>query len=326
MFKLLKAGVAAVSVLAMAATAQAQTLTAETPQASSAMTLAVQVMATYGGMDLQVNTGQTLTRSCLKLGNGEIDSAVCAAAIYNLMNRGVGPYASDPEGAAASAANLRSLFGFAGGMIHAIVPADSDIETWDDLAGRRIFTGPPAGAANTQVQTVIRAATGFEPDVDYEAVHVDWSGAMQAFQDGQFDAFFYPTSMGDAALEQLAPMRLLSLTDDILTGPGWQAWLNIGGTGEGTIPVGTYSNLANENDVRAPQTFFIYTVNVAMDEDTAYTLTRAFWENLPAAQRDLVLLRPIDPSEPAAGDTIPLHPGALRYYDEIGATVPDALR
>ena len=63
-----------------------------------------------------------------------------------------------------------------------------------------------------------------------------------------------------------------------------------------------------------------------MDEDLAYQVTKAIFENVEE-------LRAI---HPAANDTtveftmaatpVPLHPGALRYFEEIGATIPDRLR
>jgi TRAP-type uncharacterized transport system substrate-binding protein len=63
-----------------------------------------------------------------------------------------------------------------------------------------------------------------------------------------------------------------------------------------------------------------------MSDDLAYAITRAMFENIADLQA----------VHPAANETtvdftmsatpIPLHPGAIRYYEEIGATIPDALR
>ena len=67
-------------------------------------------------------------------------------------------------------------------------------------------------------------------------------------------------------------------------------------------------------------------VSSEMSDDLAYNLTKAMFDNIAELQA----------VHPAANETtveftmgatpIPLHPGALRYYDEIGATVPDKLR
>jgi hypothetical protein len=70
----------------------------------------------------------------------------------------------------------------------------------------------------------------------------------------------------------------------------------------------------------------VLVVNAAMDEELAYQITMNMFENVD----ELIAVHP------AANDTtvefslgatpIPLHPGALRYYEETGAEIPDRLR
>jgi len=70
----------------------------------------------------------------------------------------------------------------------------------------------------------------------------------------------------------------------------------------------------------------VLVVNADMDEELAYKLTRLLFENTD----ELIAVHP------AANDTtvkftmdstpVPLHPGALRYFEEIGAVIPDRLR
>ena len=70
----------------------------------------------------------------------------------------------------------------------------------------------------------------------------------------------------------------------------------------------------------------VLTVSSEMDEELAYQITRAMFENIadlqavhPAANQTTVEFT-------LAATPVPLHPGAIRYYEEIGATVPDRLR
>jgi hypothetical protein len=63
-----------------------------------------------------------------------------------------------------------------------------------------------------------------------------------------------------------------------------------------------------------------------MDDDLVYAITKAMFENIadlravhPAANQTTVEFT-------LSASPIPLHPGAIRYYEEIGATIPDALR
>jgi uncharacterized protein len=70
----------------------------------------------------------------------------------------------------------------------------------------------------------------------------------------------------------------------------------------------------------------VLVVSSEMPDDLAYEITKAMFENIADLQA----------VHPAANETtveftmeatpIPLHPGAVRYYDEIGAAIPDDLR
>ena len=70
----------------------------------------------------------------------------------------------------------------------------------------------------------------------------------------------------------------------------------------------------------------VLVVSAEMDDDLAYAITKAMFENIADLQA----------VHPAANETtveftlsatpVPLHPGAIRYFEEIGATIPDRLR
>lgn len=309
--------------IAAAPVASAQTLTVETGTPSGLTTLAMQVIATYGDLSLQINSGQTLTRSCLKLGRGEIDAAICPPPAMTAMTNGVGPYSDLPDQAQEAHENLRGLFAFSAGFFHAIVKADSGIEDWEDAFGTRIFTGPPAGSANGQSQAIIRAASGMEPGEDYEAVNLGWGAGLQAFQDGQFEVFMRPAPIGISVIEQLGDIRLLTLSEEARESEAWKNYTAQESRFAGTIPAGTYSNAVNEDDVTVAEYSMQAAVHREMDDETAYQLTRQFWEHLEAAKADIRVLAGIDPDVPFIGMNLPLHPGAIRYYEEIGVEIPE---
>lgn len=79
--------------------------------------------------------------------------------------------------ALAASGNIRSLFSFLGGHIHPLTHADSDIEKWEDIRGKRVFLGPPAGSVSGQTTSLIKAITGMEANKDYEAIKLAWSAA-----------------------------------------------------------------------------------------------------------------------------------------------------
>ena len=83
-----------------------------------------------------------------------------------------------------------------------IVDAESDINSWEDIRGKRVFIGPPAGSFGGQTQALIKAITGMKNGDDYEGVKLGWSAANQSWEDGKFDVFMRPGTMGSAAVDQ----------------------------------------------------------------------------------------------------------------------------
>lgn len=330
----LKSILAVTAVAATASFAQAQSLSLEGGGAASLTGIVPQTYAQFAadeGIGLQVVLGQTLTRSALKLAAGRIDLAVVPPNAYGAMSRGVGPYAQQGEEAKKLATNVRALFAFPAGTFHAVTWADSGIEDWSDLAGKRVFIGPPAGAASAQIQTLIELASGglTVDGGDYEGVKAPWGAAQQSFQDGQFDVYVGSVAVGSQALNELSlqrEIRILGVSDDVLESDAWSNFLVEQAQFESIVPAGTYSGQANgDQGLTTTASAMMMGVTAAMDDDTAYALTKAYWDNLDAMKNANALMRSIDESKPFAGMNAKLHPGAVRYYQESGVVIPAEL-
>jgi len=314
--------------------AHGQSLSIEGGGAASLTGIVPQTYAQFtAGADisLQVVLGQTLTRSALKLAAGRIDMAVVPPNAYGAMTRGVGPYAQQGDQAKELAGNIRALFAFPAGTFHAVTWADSGVEDWSDVAGRRVYIGPPAGAASAQIQALIELSSGglTVNAGDYEGIRAPWGAAQQSFQDGQFDVYVGSIAVGSQALNELSlqrEIRILGVPDPVRETQEWADFLVSAAQFESVVPAGTYSGQVNgDADLTTTASAMMMSVTAGMDDDTAYALTKAYWENLDAMMNANALMRSIDPNEPFAGMNAPLHPGALRYYDEVGIEVPEAL-
>ena len=325
------AACAAVTLSFGATVAGAQTLKIETGTSAGLTTLIPQLLAkslSGEGVDFRINADQTLTRSALSLGVGRLDAAIVPPPAFNAMSRGVGPYKDSADQAKAASADLRSLFPFAGGVFHPIVWADSGIESWEDMKGKRIFIGPPAGAANQQITSLIRHASGgFEPDTDYTPVRLGWGSAIPSFQDGQFDVLIMSAPAGGASIEQIGlqrEIRLIGLPAEVIETDGWKEQLKVTGETNASIAPGTYSGQVNsDEEIIVPAYAMVFAVNKSMDDDLAYKITKAYWDNIDEYKKSVAELAQLPTSEPLSGDNIPLHPGAARYYEEQGITIPE---
>ncbi|WP_432695703.1 TAXI family TRAP transporter solute-binding subunit [Marinobacterium sp. YM272] len=321
----------ALSISAFAA--QAQSLSFEGAGSASLTGIVPQSIAPYAaqeGVSLQVVLGQSLTKSIIKVAAGRLDLAVAPPPAINAMKKGVGPYKNTAEQAKKLSGNLRALFGFSASVMHSIVWADSDIQDWKDIKDKRVFIGPPAGAAAGQTAGMLEQATGgYKAGTDYEGVKIPWGSAMQAFQDGQFDLYvgFYP--IGAQSLNELSlqrPIRILSIGEDVLASKAWADYAADQVIGEATIPPNTYSGQVNgDQEIHTGTTLMSIVANAKMDDDTAYKVTKAFWENLDTMKQANALMKQIDASQPFTGVNVPLHPGAVRYYQEKGIEVPENL-
>lgn len=133
---------------------------------------------------IQIQSGQTLTKSLLNIALGRTAIGTIPTAAYMVLDRGVGPYKDLGEQGVALAENVQALIGFQPGLFVPIVFQDSGIATWQDMKGKKIFTGPPSGTAAVNTRTMIEAVTGFKAGEDYEEVLLDWAAAQQAMWTG----------------------------------------------------------------------------------------------------------------------------------------------
>ena len=323
---------AALLCAAASAPATADTLKAEGGSAAGLSELVPQLLSKYvaDNHEVRVNVDQTLTRATLKVATGTIDIASTPAGAFAKMQVGKGPYKKLADEAIAASKNVRSLFSFLGGHVHVIVDAESDINSWEDIRGKRVFIGPPAGSFGGQTQALIKAITGMKNGDDYEGVKLGWSAANQSWEDGKFDVFMRPGTMGSAAVDQFGSankFRLLGIPQDVLGTAAWDKYLETPGYVADNMPAGTYQNQANnDEDLYVSAYVMFVSVNKDMDEQTAYDLTKAMFENLDDAHAVSAGLAPLTLENAFVSLRAPLHKGALRYYDEVGVDVPDHLR
>lgn len=316
---------ALVASLGLAAmSSQAADISMEAATAASVVGLMPQSMASYlakEDINVQLAMGQTLTKSLLKVANGSLDSSVIPPGAYTALKAGKGPYAKmGAEKGAEMAKPVRALYGFPGSSYHAITWADNGINEWKDAAGKRVYIGPPAGAANAQIIS-LAAAGGLEAD-SYEGIKAPWGAAAQAFQDGQFDVYVGSFPVGSQVVAELSlkrPIRILSIPMGTEPKKGLGMEMSV-------IPAGTYPDQANESDSASFLTLMFMGVNETMSDDLAYTMTKVYMESREEMGKNNRLLSHLASYSPFVGVTAPLHPGAIKYYEEQGISVPADLK
>jgi TRAP transporter TAXI family solute receptor len=280
-------------------------------------------------VEIQVNATGAATQHAIETANENLDFFMWSASVHDAMKKGANMYAQIPQ-APELATDLRAVFSFPLGLYHITTYADSGIATLDDIEGKRVFLGPPGGGAAVIMQKIIEGATGYKPGEDYESVQLGWDAAAQAFQDGRIDVYINPTNSPSPVIQQMAlsrDIRFLGLTPEQMEKPAVQAVLNRPGGVLGEIEAGTYGdNQVNEENVQTLGSIVGVGVGKHVAEETIYEITKAFWEGVEEAEANTPWLRRISLENALDDLNLPLHPGAARYYEEIGMEIPAEIR
>jgi uncharacterized protein len=298
-------------------------LGAASPSTTFSITL-IELLKKDYGYKVQLSTGAPATRQAVDAAKKELDLYVTAVSINHFMKNGLRMY-KKMEDAPELFANLRGILNYPLGAYHGIVWADSGITSIADIKGKKVFTGPPSGAARTVVGQIIKGSTGYEAKVDYEAINLDWSSAAQAFQDRQVDVYFVPTSIPNAQIEQIAALgefRILGIPDSALESEEMKAASSLPGRSFVMLSKDQYSNLVNETDVRLLNTTVGLGTNKWMSEEAAYNITKTALTHNKEMTAAAAWMKAITPQTALEQMNMPLHIGAYKYYKEIGIDVP----
>lgn len=317
--------------LAFAGSAAAQVYKGETAGVGDPVHTMFVAFANQAGeadVTVQVNAGQTLTKSMLKGARGDIEFFSAVPSLVNLMAGQQAMYANI-EGAEELSGNLRAIFGFKAGAYHPVVLASSGIEGWEDIKGKTVFTGPPAGAASATSEGLIKVITGYEAGTDYTAVRLSWGEGYAALSDGKIDMMVRPAEVGSANIEQFGlsgEFRILSIPDESRDSEDMLALFGKPGRGMATFDGSIYKGQLTEGEITSLGFFQFLGTHAGVDDDVVYAATKAFWENISEVQSTAFFLKEVSKDTAFTAINVPLHAGALRYYDEAGFDVPDVLR
>jgi len=275
-FKSIATAISLSATLAMASNmARADIFKGETAGAGGpvhAMFVAFTNQAGKAGVEIQVNAGQTLTKSMLKGAKGEIDFFSSVPSLVGLMSGQKAMY-KNVEDAPEQAKNLRSILGFKAGAYHPVTLSDSGIESWEDLKGKTVFTGPPAGSASATSEALIKIITGYVAGEDYKAVRLSWGEGYQALADGKVAMMVRPAEVGSSNIERFGlngEFRVLSIPEEIVSSDAMQALFGKPGRGMLEFDGSMYKGQLTEGTVTALGFTQFVGTNSTVDAEVVY--------------------------------------------------------
>ena len=198
------------------------------------------------------------------------------------------------------------------GVVHFAVLNGSGIETLSDLKGKTIAVGAQGNGSLSTITTIFDYF-GISWD-DFTPSYMSYSDGCQALVDGTVDCAIVPAGVPNSSIQTLAAAgkdyKLLSWSDEerdgFLAENPFYASVD--------LQPGTYEG--QDEVVNTIATANIIIVSPNMDENESYWLCRTLWENIEEVYAAIPALRDSLTLENA---TIDIAPGALRYYQEVGA-------
>ncbi|MDR1884684.1 MAG: TAXI family TRAP transporter solute-binding subunit [Synergistaceae bacterium] len=241
------------------------------------------------------------------LENGEAEVAFTDGLYYFAYN-GLQSFEGKPQ------KHLRGVAPLYPEPIQFMVAEGSGITSIKDLKGKRVGIGAVASGTEQTARALLKVA-GIDPDSDIRAQNLGLSETASALADKNIDAGFMMAAIGSSALVEVTTIgtgHLIALEDDLI------AALNkeLPYYSEFVIPAGSYKG--QDEPLKVAATWNTLTAHEKLDTDLVYQMTKALFEN----KQDLVnVAANMSFMDSAAVDVIriPLHPGAEKYYKEIGA-------
>ena len=199
--------------------------------------------------------------------------------------------------------------------IHLIAAENSGIKSVKDIKGKRVAIGAVGSGIEATCRALLKDVLGIDPDKDVNAQNLGMSESASALADKNIDVAFMMGGIGSAAVVEVVTLGtgyLIPLEDDVVEGlhkalPYYSAF---------AIPSNSYKDQAEP--LKTAATWNILSVHEKLEDNVVYAMTKALFDNKPELVNVAAVMRFMDASEVGVIQ-IPLHPGAEKYYKEIGA-------
>ena len=268
---------------------------------------------------------QTVLNDKLSLSNLNVESTGASKANVNLITDGEAEMAilqSDVISYAHTGTNTFAETGvednalWVAGLYNETVQiiATKDITDVSQLKGKTVCMGDVGSGTRVNAEQVL-AAYGMTAD-DVNAVSGSFQDGVDGIKDGKVDAAFTVAGAPTTAITDLATtneFNMISLTDDALAYIGENFPFLV----QDNLPAGTYTGIDEETRCVAVQAALVASEEIS--EDVVYELLKTMFDNKAELEAAHAKFQFLDPEYAVSGASVKLHPGAEKFYKEVGA-------
>ena len=198
-------------------------------------------------------------------------------------------------------------------VVQIAVSKASGIKSVADFKGKRISVGAAGSGVEFNAKQIMEGY-GLTFD-DIKKSNLSFKESADGIQNGTLDGCFITAGVPNAALQELAFTAGLTLipvdgaaADKICAKYGYYT--------KTVIPGGTYKG--TDEDCGALAIMATLAVSSKLDEQTVYDMTKALFSNLTELGNGHAKGKEVSAKTAITGVSVPFHPGAIKYYKEIG--------
>ena len=215
--------------------------------------------------------------------------------------------------------DLRAVFALYPESVTLVAADDAGIKTIQDLRGKRVNMGNPGGGRQHNfINALVNAGIDYEKDLELTSLLYDEASGF--LQDGRIDAFFFTVGHpNDIVKEVTAGVRKVHFVpitdvDKLLSKYPYYA--------KAVIPIKLYPDATNKEDVPTFGVKATFVTSAKVPANVVYAITKAVYEDFENFKKLHPAYHALTKKSMLEGLSAILHPGAKRFYDEIGLKLP----
>lgn len=259
------------------------------------------------GVNINVQSTGASKANIYLVNDGEADMAIVQNDVMDYAYNGSDLFAE--EGAATGFSTVAALYAEVCQVV-----STGDIKSIADLKGKRVSVGDAGSGVEFNARQILEAY-GISFD-DIQVNNLGFGDSADALKDGKIDAFFCTAGAPTTAIVELATtnsINLLEIDDEHAKAlsdahPFYTTY---------PIPGGSYKGVDNDVQTVAVKATIIASPNLS--DDVVYNFTKALFENQGEIASAHAKGEELDKEYAVTGISVPFHPGAEKYFKEIGA-------
>ena len=265
-----------------------------------------------GNLQATAETGNASVANLNLVGKGEIEIVFAQNDTSFWAYNGLNMFKEAPK------KNLRTVAALYPEHVQVIIAKDAKIKDINDLKGKRVSVGAAGSGVAADVQAMFQVAKLQYTDMKID--YLDFGATTSRFKDNQIDVGFVVAGFPTASVMDLTTTKdvgLLSFSPDFLAKLSKEHPYFV----PSVIPANTYRGV--DKDTQTPAVMAMLVTNDKIAENVIYEFVKSMYANLDAVHASHAAARQITLVKALEGVTLPVHPGAAKFFKEKGLTIPD---